>query len=97
MPIFFLRLYKSILADIKYFQNEITNIEAKMLAINVSLISDGNKFLENVVDSLAKTERNFVLSSGQTTIELEREKIDAQSGRNTLEMLKDLWSSKRSE
>ena len=35
---FFLRLYRASLADIKYFQNEITNLEAKCLALEFTIL-----------------------------------------------------------
>lgn len=34
---FFLKLYKSSLSEIKYFQNEMTNVEAKLVAIKCSI------------------------------------------------------------
>lgn len=40
---FFLRLYKSSLTEIKYFQNEMTNIEAKFIALYIALESDNQE------------------------------------------------------
>lgn len=61
---FFLRLYKSGLQEIKYFQNELTNIEMQQLAIEVALIQRHNKPLEGVIEQLAKTERNPIKQLG---------------------------------
>ena len=58
---FFLRLYRANLADIKYFQNEITNLEAKCLALEFAILSADAKSAEKVVVQLACTERNFIL------------------------------------
>ncbi len=71
---FFLRLYRSSLWEIKYIQNEITNIEAKMIPVHVAWIRDDEEALGDALKSLSKTERNFVLEKGQTTVELEKAK-----------------------
>jgi len=76
---FFLRLYKASLDEVKYFQNEVTNIESKLLAMNLSLNSKDNIGLSNIIDELSKTERNFVLEKGQTTVELERSRLEKET------------------
>jgi hypothetical protein len=73
---FFLRLYKSNLDDIKYFQNELTNVEAKHAALQAAFFTDDKSLLADVVSSLSKTERNRVLEKGQTTVELEHAKLE---------------------
>ncbi|MGZ2749622.1 hypothetical protein [Burkholderia stagnalis] len=73
---FFLKLYKSSLSEIKYFQNEITNIEAKSLALRVALSSDSPAVTGKVLGSLMATERNCILEKGQSTVDLERAKIE---------------------
>ncbi|HFK5649897.1 TPA: hypothetical protein ACG0A1_004050 [Enterobacter ludwigii] len=73
---FFLKLYKSSLSEIKYFQNEMTNIEIKFAAIKCAeKISDTN-VISNVVNNLAQTERNCLLEKGQTTAEIEMAKLE---------------------
>ena len=76
---FFLKLYKSSLAEIKYFQNEMTNIEAKYISLITALKSDNENAGADVIKSLANTERNFILNKDQTTIELEKAKLDQNS------------------
>jgi len=89
---FFLRLYKSSLSEIKYFQNEITTIESKYLALKVA-ISDGESAnIQTILDQLSKTERNFILDKGQSTVELERSKIDQQATNDILGKLTQLVS-----
>ena len=73
---FFLKLYKQGLSEIKYFQNEITNIESKFLALRLSSESGQDDCVKEVVANLLTTERNFVLEKGQTTIELEQVRVD---------------------
>lgn len=73
---FFLNLYKSSLTEIKYFQNEITNLEAKFIALSVSIDSGSQKTRDVVIAELCHTERNHILNKGQTTVELERARAD---------------------
>lgn len=87
---FFLSLYKTSLSEIKYFQNEITNIDVKNIAL-VASIKDGNKeILVDVLKQLASTERNFILKKGQTTVHLENQKIDNQINMNYAKLISDL-------
>lgn len=73
---FFLRLYSTSLMEIKYFQNEITNIEAKSVALIVATYTGDEKIVGEVISQLAQTERNYILQKGQTTVDLERSRID---------------------
>lgn len=86
---FFLSLYKTSLAEIKYFQNEVTSIEAKFMALRLATQSDSADHLTSAIDSLAKTERNFILNKDQTTVDLERAKLE-QAERSD-------WTAKLSE
>lgn len=72
---FFLRLYKQSLAEIKYFQNEMTNVESRQLALHVAIRHEDAALRARVVDELSRTERNFILGAGQTTVEIERERL----------------------
>jgi hypothetical protein len=83
---FFLRLYKTSLDDIKYYQNEITNIESKWLALNAVMEEKDKTLLKIIVDSLSKTERNFILKKGDSTLGLERERLEKNE---VIELVKD--------
>jgi uncharacterized membrane protein YjfL (UPF0719 family) len=73
---FFLRLYSNSLSEIKYFQNELTNIELKRIALETALQKEDSEDLQtNILEGLGTTERNFVLSKKQTTVELEKERL----------------------
>lgn len=72
---FFLRLYKQSLVEIKYFQNELTNVESKHLALEVAMRVDDPTLRAKLAEVLSRTERNFILEKGQTTVDLERERI----------------------
>jgi|GEM_PF-4924295 len=65
---FFLRLYRENLLDFKYFNNELTNIEFKKLATDLSLRSEARNspVLAQICGDLIKVERNFVLRKGET-------------------------------
>lgn len=71
---FFLRLYKASLSEIKYFQNELTNLEAKFVALFVAVNLGDTNIINEVLSKFAATERNYILEKGQTTIELEKVK-----------------------
>lgn len=73
---FFLRLYKSSLSEIKYFQNEMTNIEAKYAAIQCAKFTDDKTAFSSAIAALTATERNALLEKGQTTAEIEIAKIE---------------------
>ncbi|WP_147395073.1 hypothetical protein [Azospirillum cavernae] len=65
---FFLRHYKSTLIDEKYVSNEITNIEMKVLSA-ISALKMGNAATSSkIFIELSKTERNFSLKKGETSI-----------------------------
>ncbi|MFA2944863.1 hypothetical protein [Acinetobacter pittii] len=91
---FFLNLYRKSLEDIKYYQNELTNLEAKYLSLQTSLALNNYKLTSNVIDQLVKTERNFILEKDQSTIEIEKERISSNNTNNTLLVLKDIFKSK---
>ncbi len=73
---FFLRLYKTSLSEIKYFQNEATNLEARFAALRLAIESNDDKLRLAVVTHLLLMERNPVLGKDATTLELEKERLD---------------------
>ena len=81
---FFLSLYKEGLSEIKYFQNELTNIEAKLVSVEFSYITDQMDSLKAALDELSRTERNFIITKGQTTKEVEKAKYDSELSNNIL-------------
>lgn len=91
---FFLKLYKQSLDDIKYYQNELTNIEYKNLAVHVSKQANNHKLLTLCVEEFLSTERNFILEKEQSTIEIEKERISSNNTNNTLQVLKDIFKNK---
>lgn len=92
---FFLRLYKQSLSEIKYFQNEITNVESKQLAVSIMSGNQSSELMSRVVESLSSTERNFVLNKDQTTVELERERLSNSANADVLNTLKEALAGKK--
>jgi hypothetical protein len=66
----FLRLYRANLSDIKYFNNELTNIEYKRMAIGMALENGTREdsLISQVCLELLKVERNFIIRKGETTV-----------------------------
>ena len=91
---FFLSLYRSSLAEIKYIQNEITTVESKFLALQVATLGNKEETMQEVISKLAATERNFILNKGQTTIELEKARLDKDTVTSLAKNLADVFSKK---
>jgi hypothetical protein len=75
---FFLKLYKQSLIEIKYFQNELTNVESKYLGVKLINGNDSG-LLAEAVQKLLSTERNFILEKGQSTVDIDKEKIEEKN------------------
>lgn len=69
---FFLKLYKLNINDVKYYHNELTNIELKFTSLYTAINFGKDKDLSFTNQKLAETERNFIIHKGQTTVELEK-------------------------
>lgn len=87
---FFLKLYKQSLSEIKYFQNEITNIESRHLAIQFAAKDPEASLQLKIVEELMKTERNFLMSKDQTTVDIERERLSRSTYSELINTVKDL-------
>lgn len=85
---FFLRLYKNSLEEIRYYHNELTNIENKILSIFLIMEHNNATSIEKLSLELSKTERNRIFNKNQTTVELEMLKSENQN----LISIKDLLS-----
>ncbi|MCW7471755.1 hypothetical protein, partial [Leptospira kanakyensis] len=84
---FFLKLYKSGLEEIKYYQNELTNIQLKNVSAVITISTNLNDGLKTVLDSYSATERNFILNKNQTTVELEKAKTDTYIVNNFIKLM----------
>lgn len=94
---FFLRLYKESLGEIKYFQNELTNLESRAIATQIAWQTNDSELLKQLALTLASTERNFVLERGQSTVELERDRIAQKANDKLLDTLSAALVAKKSD
>lgn len=87
--LFFLRLYKLELLSMKYYHNELTNIESKKIATIISVRHCEKDKIWETVNCLLKVERNIVLRKKDTTLELETQKLENEHNKSVLGMLQD--------
>lgn len=95
--LFFLRLYKAGFAEIKYFQNELTNLEAKYLGVVSSILAKDEQAVRDASRALLAVERNHILSAGQSTVELEKQKIESRSSAEVLKLLPKILGKRNVE
>ena len=91
---FFLRLYTKTLSEIKLAQNELTNIEMRLIALNY-INNDEDICREHLIKELSKTERNYILEKGQTTQSIEEIRIQSQQNTNVINAALDVLNLKR--
>ncbi len=87
---FFLRLYKLNLDDMKYFQNELTTVELKLASIITAINFGKDIDITAITNELSKTERNFILKKGETTVELEKLRTDKNNVSRIFKSLTDI-------
>lgn len=88
--LFFLRLYRSNIEDIKYYQNELTNLEVWFAALAAAQQTGNGKTIASILNRLSQIERNFVLKRGETTVELEKSRQEVLQLRD-LVSLAGVW------
>ena len=91
---FFLRIYKKNLDDIKYLNNERTNIDLKLIALRTAIIHNDGETLKSVVIELSKTERNFILKKDESTVDIEKDKLDKLSSDKLLDSIVQIVNRK---
>lgn len=84
---FFLRLYKSSLQEIKFYQNELTNVEAKLSALQLAFSDNKTQEKITVIEQLLKTERNPTPAVTQASAEAEKAHVQTET---TLEIIKTM-------
>lgn len=92
MFVYFMRLYKSNIADVKYYQNELTNIEVKLTSVRLALLSSERGILDTLIKDLSSTERNSLFGKEQTSLELERLKTENEIHKTFLSQVMDMFS-----
>lgn len=84
---FFLTLYKTGVADVKYVQNEITTVEMRVLALITAMLSNDSKATTPILQALGTTDRNVSLSAPTTHTQPNSERA------KLLEIVKELVST----
>lgn len=84
LAFFFLRLYRKTLDEIKYVHNELTNVEARIVALMHASQSKDPSLSAACITSLLATERNFVLKKGETTVSLEMSREESSLARQLI-------------
>ena len=84
---FFLRLYSASLSDIKFYQNELTNIQSKFIALRRAAYAGSADSLTRILELLANTERNFTLKRGESTVFIEQAKIEQAGTKDFINFL----------
>lgn len=91
---FFLKLYKATLSDIKYFNNEKTNIDFKLISLKTALNNGDDEMIKSMLQELIRTERNFKLSKDESTVELEKIKNDTNNNQILVDLIEKLYKQK---
>jgi hypothetical protein len=78
-------MYKGNLMDIKYYQNEMTNIEFKFLSLRAAISSNDEGLLKDVLCSMYSDDRN---SRQQASNPIEKAKADPQFDKQLFEGFK---------
>lgn len=91
---YFLKLHREVMGNVKYYQNEITNVDLKAIGLNAAYSVNENNGLKGVVEELSKAERNFILNEKQTTVELEKLRYEKNSLTEVLDKVTGLLKSK---
>jgi hypothetical protein len=84
---FFLKLYKENLKEIKYYQNELTNVECIMMSTKLGILLENDSMISVSSNRLVNTERNFILKKDETTVEIEKQRLDKVEYKEWLESI----------
>lgn len=73
---FFLKMYRTHLLSIRYFQDELTSIESRKIAMLSSVIHENPEDISKSIECLLNIDRNFKIETSQTTVDLEKLKTE---------------------
>lgn len=90
----FYKSHKSNLDNIKYYQNEITSIESRRIALVTAIFTGNVDMQKECIQKLIEIDRNFKLHDGETTIELEKLKHEYNYLNKALSSLKGIITVK---
>lgn len=96
---FFLRLYRYSIFEIKYFQNEMTNAQFRAISLEAALVHGDATTIRTICVDLSKTERNFLLKKGDSTLGLRTMELEQGRDRMVVEIVERTmaqWSKPKS-
>lgn len=91
---FFLVMYRSGLSEIKYYENEMTNVEMKSGALVAALMAGIPDSVQKSLEVMATTERNFLLKRGETTVDAKSAEHELSIYDKMLHRLSSLFPSR---
>ena len=62
-----------------------TNVEIKFISLESVFLSGDDEAIKTISQELSKTERNYIISQNESTVELEKIKQDNQQIKNILD------------
>lgn len=75
---YFLSIYKANLGEIKYYQNELSDIDFKIMSIQTVLLTH-NQPIDEMYKILMSFDRNKIIKDGELTIDLKRIQIENEN------------------
>lgn len=91
---YFLKLYRTNLNEIQYYQNEMTDINFKVISLKTALLSEDEENIKLLINELAKSDHNKILKKDETTAELERYKAESQYSKEILDQIFNYYNFK---
>lgn len=82
---YFLKLYRTSLNEVKYYQNELTNLELKFISLRSLLLGKNSEKIEQALFEFIKIDRNPVLKDSEKTIGIELLKSENEFHKNIID------------
>lgn len=93
---YFLKLYKTNLNEIQYYQNEMTDIEFKIVSLKSALLGQDEEFLKQLLSEVIKIDHNKIIKKDETTIEIEKYRAENENSKELLNRIFDYYDFKNS-
>lgn len=90
---FFLNLYRTGLQEIKFYQNEITNTLSRQAGVRAALGGTDKSSRTHAIKAIIETERNFILKKGESTVNLEQNRLDRDADVNLTEAISKAYKA----
>lgn len=87
LAMFFLRLYRENIQTERYLRDEITSIGNKIAGCHLAIAFDDGPTIKKVIDELVKSDRHQILAKGQTSVEVEKARLDKENFKDSLDFM----------